>query len=52
VRDPDGEIVAVLQCINKKNEGVFSRGDQILIEHMASHVGVVLRNAKLYESER
>lgn len=53
VRDPAGNIVAVLQCINKVGGGtVFSSQDQILLEHMASHVGVVLRNAKLYESER
>lgn len=55
VRDPEGDIVAVLQCINKvggDNRGRFSTQDKVLLEHMASHVGVALRNAKLYESER
>lgn len=52
VRDPDGSIVAVLQCINKMPSGCFSDNDKILLEHMASHVGVVLRNAGRFESER
>jgi adenylate cyclase len=52
VWDTSGEMVAVLQCINKLSGTPFSRSDELILEHMASHVGVVLRNAKLFESER
>jgi GAF domain-containing protein len=52
VRDPKGDTVAVLQCINKMPEGHFSANDELLLANMAAHVGVVLRNCKLYEAER
>lgn len=52
VRDPKGDTVAVLQCINKMPEGHFSATDELLLANMAAHVGVVLRNCKLYEAER
>jgi len=52
VREPNGDLVAVLQCINKEEEGKFSKLDEVLMEHIAAHVGVALRNVKLYESER
>lgn len=52
VRDPaDGSIVAILQTINKTDEGVFTVDDQMLLENFAFHVGVTLHNIKLYESE-
>eukprot|EP01083_Nonionella_stella_P178315 629497_1 len=49
VRDYDGEIVAVLQAVNKRNGQVFSTIDETLIENLASHVGVSLRNAQYYQ---
>eukprot|EP00462_Mataza_sp_D1_P019281 CAMPEP_0175142892 /NCGR_PEP_ID=MMETSP0087-20121206/13089_1 /TAXON_ID=136419 /ORGANISM="Unknown Unknown, Strain D1" /LENGTH=477 /DNA_ID=CAMNT_0016426821 /DNA_START=45 /DNA_END=1478 /DNA_ORIENTATION=+ len=52
VLDPSGSIVAVLQCINKVSGGAFNPADKLLLERVASHVGVVLHNAKLYEGER
>lgn len=51
VFEANGEMSAILQCINKLG-GPFSRSDELIVEHMAAHVGVVLRNAKLLESER
>lgn len=52
VRDPEGEAVAVLQCINKNSEKGFSAADEMLIKHIAIHAGIVLNNARLLESER
>lgn len=52
VHDVGGDIVAVLQCINKLTAPSFSRTDEKLLGHLAAHVGVVLRNCRLFESER
>lgn len=52
VRDPEGEPVAVLQCINKHSDKGFSAADEMLIKHIAVHAGIVLNNARLLESER
>ena len=54
VFDPFGQLVAVLQCINKAPEagGTFTDIDQVLVENLSRHVGIVLQNAKMYESER
>jgi len=49
IRDYDGEIVAVLQAINK-NFGVFTPEDKILIENIGIHTGIVLRNTQLYQT--
>uniref|UniRef100_A0A6A7G7R3 Dual 3',5'-cyclic-AMP and-GMP phosphodiesterase n=1 Tax=Hirondellea gigas TaxID=1518452 RepID=A0A6A7G7R3_9CRUS len=50
VRDYDGEIVAVLQAINKIDAPAFTHIDVTLIENLASHVGVTLRNAQYYQN--
>lgn len=55
VVDTEGTIVAVLQCINKidaggGNKGRFTKDDVVLLENLALHVGVCLRNAHLFES--
>ena len=46
-----GEIVAVLQVINKNGNGDegFTQVDETLIENLSSHVGVTLRNAQYYQ---
>lgn len=50
VKDYDGEIVAVLQVINKNGtDQGFSQVDETLIENLSSHVGVTLRNAQYYQ---
>lgn len=51
VRDPEGNTVAVLQCINKMNSS-FTSADLMLISHLAVHVGIVINNSKLLESQR
>jgi adenylate cyclase len=49
VRDAKGVIVAVMQCINKKDAGgahiPFSASDMVLMDYLQSQVGVILRNA-------
>jgi adenylate cyclase len=48
-----GKTVAVLQAINKKSEGkgfkAFTEEDEMLMEHMATQVGVILSNQLLSE---
>jgi len=44
----EGTVIAVLQCINKIG-GPFQDGDVILLENVASHCSVMLRNAQLYQ---
>jgi adenylate cyclase len=45
--DDEGEIIAVLQCINKPNG--FGLEEIVLIKNLAAHCSIVLRNAHLYE---
>jgi adenylate cyclase len=47
VFDDEGEIAAVLQCINKVG-GSFTFEDSVLIKNLAAHCSIVLRNAHLY----
>lgn len=54
VRDADDNIVAVLEAINKKidgsNEfGAFSEQDEMICSHLSGQLGIILRNALLYE---
>jgi len=53
VRDPEGDAVAVLQCINKNRSGhPFTSADVMILNHLTVHVGIVLNNARMLESER
>lgn len=52
VRDPEGDAVAVLQCINKKTGVAFTPADVMILNHLTVHVGIVLNNARMLESER
>jgi len=52
VRDPEGDAVAVLQCINKNTGVAFTPADVMLLNHLTVHVGIVLNNARMMESER
>lgn len=49
LRDYDGEIVGVIQAINKHGDEPFSSNDEILFENLAAHAGVALRNAEVYK---
>eukprot|EP00455_Lapot_gusevi_P018678 TRINITY_DN2023_c0_g2_i1.p1 TRINITY_DN2023_c0_g2~~TRINITY_DN2023_c0_g2_i1.p1 ORF type:complete len:363 (+),score=146.26 TRINITY_DN2023_c0_g2_i1:217-1305(+) len=49
VIDQNGDIVAVVQAINKLDGTHFTSHDQILFENLAAHTGVSLRNALIYE---
>lgn len=50
ILDEEGDIVAVLQCINKK--GGFTSEDVVLAKNLSMHCAVVLRNAHLYEQSQ
>lgn len=54
VRDTSGDIVAVLQCINKVNSKAdnFTDEDLFSVLCFSQHIGVTLGNSRLYESER
>ena len=50
--DAGGDTVAVLQAINKKGDGKFTKfteDDEMVMEHMAMQVGVILSNQLLSE---
>jgi len=49
ITSEEGEVNAVLQCINKRL-GNFSEEDEILLQNIAVHCSIVLRNAELYLS--
>eukprot|EP00457_Paulinella_chromatophora_P007868 gb/GEZN01007894.1/.p1 GENE.gb/GEZN01007894.1/~~gb/GEZN01007894.1/.p1 ORF type:complete len:436 (-),score=33.58 gb/GEZN01007894.1/:82-1389(-) len=54
ITNPEGQVIAVLEALNKQphtDEGFDSR-DEILLENLAFHAGIVLRNAQLYESAK
>merc|ERR1739844_659119 len=51
IREPKGDIVAVLQCINKNTPTQhFSVEDQFLAEQLCEHIGVTLQNCRVYEN--
>lgn len=51
VVDKDGNIIAVLQIINKL-EGAFSDTDNVIIQNLAAHVSTSLINAHKFEASK
>lgn len=49
LRDSQGQVVGVLQCLNKTG-GPFTGADEELLQAMAAHAAVSIENAKLYHS--
>ena len=47
-----GEVVGVLQFVNKMDGLVFSREDAELVEHFAAYIGLAVHHAKLYDKIR
>jgi sigma-B regulation protein RsbU (phosphoserine phosphatase) len=47
IRSKDGEIVGVLELINRK-EGSFSASDEDSLNHLSDHVALALENARLH----
>lgn len=43
------ELVAVLQCINKQDGSTFDEQDTVLVQNLATHLNIVLRNSQLYD---
>ncbi|GAB4363796.1 MAG: hypothetical protein Kow0042_01970 [Calditrichia bacterium] len=48
VRDKSGEIIAVVQTLNKKN-GSFTLEDRIFLEAFCEYIAVAIQNARLYQ---
>jgi len=49
--DYEGEGMGVLQCINKMEDGAcFTHVDEILLENLAEHASIALRNAEVYRA--
>jgi serine phosphatase RsbU (regulator of sigma subunit) len=46
----DGKLVGVIQCLNKKDGGVFDDEDESLLEALAAHAVVALERARLTEA--
>eukprot|EP00808_Paulinella_micropora_P029036 g72299.t1 len=42
------EVVAVLECTNKMMASTFTSQDEVLLENVAAHCSIVLRNADLF----
>lgn len=50
VKNQDGDVIAVLQAINKNGGGVFTEDDEYLIEILGKQAGVTLHNAKQFDA--
>ena len=46
------KVIGVLQLINKKGGGVFTKEDEELLEGMSSQIAIALENAKLFKGMR
>ena len=47
-----GKVIGVLQVINKKGGGKFTKRDEELLEGISSQVAIALENARLYKTMR
>lgn len=52
INNRNGERIAVIQVINKKDGCMFDAGDQDILKSLASQVAIALENAKLIEELR
>lgn len=56
VQDKSGVTVAVLQAMNKKDEGgepvAFTEADEMMASYLGGQVGIILRNTQLFEAAR
>ena len=50
VRDHDGKVAAVIQCVNGKNSAGFGIQDTTVLSVLGVQAGITLHNAKLYSS--
>jgi sigma-B regulation protein RsbU (phosphoserine phosphatase) len=51
VRNPAGNIIGVLQLLNKKS-GPFTRNDEGFIAALSVHAAIAIENARLHEEEK
>ncbi len=51
MRNPQGQIIGVVQLLNKR-DGVFTRRDEIILGVLASQAAIAIENARLLQSEQ
>src|SRR5258705_4186740 len=47
-----GDLLGIIVVVNKLDEPGFSEADRRLVEALASHAAIAIRNAQLYEQQR
>jgi len=52
VKSPTGQMIGVLQVINKKEAAGFDSGDEVFMKSLASQVGIALENSFLIDEAR
>jgi putative nucleotidyltransferase with HDIG domain len=52
VKNPTGQMIGVLQVINKIDSGAFDQRDEIFMKGLASQVGIALENSFLVDEAR
>jgi putative nucleotidyltransferase with HDIG domain len=52
VKNPSGQMIGVLQVINKKEDATFDQRDEIFLKGLASQVGIALENSFLIDEAR
>eukprot|EP00520_Triparma_pacifica_P017633 CAMPEP_0118661916 /NCGR_PEP_ID=MMETSP0785-20121206/16542_1 /TAXON_ID=91992 /ORGANISM="Bolidomonas pacifica, Strain CCMP 1866" /LENGTH=1391 /DNA_ID=CAMNT_0006555403 /DNA_START=25 /DNA_END=4197 /DNA_ORIENTATION=+ len=48
----DGDTIAIIQAVNKKNGEFFTNEDEQILVGISNQAGIGLRNAKLFEAEK
>lgn len=48
----DGDIIAIIQAVNKKSAESFTEEDANILRGISNQAGIGLRNAKLFEAEK
>ncbi len=50
IRHKNGEIVGVIQLLNKQPSGAFTHDDQEFLENLSGHMAMALENARLHRA--
>ncbi|RYE86601.1 MAG: GAF domain-containing protein, partial [Myxococcales bacterium] len=51
MRDHSGRVVGVVQALNKRGDGAFSKADEELLQALATHAAITIDNYALYLAE-
>ena len=50
LRGRDGDVIGVTQALNRKEGGVFTDDDRLLLEALAAQAAVAIENAQMYQA--